>query len=182
MTFARSFRLALGVLAVVSAGAAAAAQDVGYNAMPGTNFTAFKTYKWVQIEGAAKPDQIVDQQITQALDAALASKGLTKTTDAKADLLVGYEVAVQQQKEWNAYGTGVYGGFRYGGGMTTATESTINIGTLGVSMYDQAAKQLVWRGSASKTIDPKAKPEKRQANINKAVVKMLKNYPPPVKK
>jgi hypothetical protein len=34
----------------------------------------------------------------------------------------------------------------------------------------------------SKTIDPKAKPEKQQKNLAKAVTKLLKNYPPPVKK
>jgi hypothetical protein len=46
-------------------------------------------------------------------------------------------------------------------------------------MYDSAKKELVWRGVASKTIDRKAKPEKQQKNITKAVDKLLKNYPPP---
>jgi len=36
----------------------------------------------------------------------------------------------------------------------------------------------VWRGVASKTIDPEAKPEKQQKNLTKAVEKMLKKYPP----
>ena len=45
-------------------------------------------------------------------------------------------------------------------------------------MYDSAKKELVWRGVASKTIDPKAKPEKQQKNITKAVDKLFKNYPP----
>jgi hypothetical protein len=40
----------------------------------------------------------------------------------------------------------------------------------------------VWRGVAGKTLDPKAKPDKQQKNLDKAVAKMLKNYPPPVKK
>jgi hypothetical protein len=49
-------------------------------------------------------------------------------------------------------------------------------------MNDSAKHDLVWRGVASKTIDPKAKPEKRQKNLDKAVAKLLKNYPPPVAK
>jgi hypothetical protein len=49
-------------------------------------------------------------------------------------------------------------------------------------MYSSAQKQLVWRGAASKTMDAKAKPEKQQKNLTKAVTKLLKNYPPPVKK
>jgi len=34
---------------------------------------------------------------------------------------------------------------------------------------------------ASKTISPKAKPEKQEKNLAKAVRKLLKNYPPPRK-
>jgi hypothetical protein len=34
------------------------------------------------------------------------------------------------------------------------------------------------RRLGSKTIDPKAKPEKQQKNLNKTVTKMLKNYSP----
>jgi hypothetical protein len=40
----------------------------------------------------------------------------------------------------------------------------------------------VWRCAASKTLDQKAKPEKQQKNLTKAVAKMLKNYPPTEKK
>jgi hypothetical protein len=40
----------------------------------------------------------------------------------------------------------------------------------------------VWRGVASKTLDPEAKPEKQEKNLRKAVAKVLKNYPPKLKK
>lgn len=36
----------------------------------------------------------------------------------------------------------------------------------------------VWRGVASKEVDTKASPEKRDKNVNKAAEKLLKNYPP----
>jgi hypothetical protein len=49
-------------------------------------------------------------------------------------------------------------------------------------MYDSANHDLVWRGVASKTIDTNAKPDKQQKNLIKAVAKLLKNYPPRVKK
>jgi Domain of unknown function (DUF4136) len=160
--------------------AAAMAQDVTFNAMPGTDFTKFKTYKWVGIEGTQHPDQIVEQEIKTAIDAQLATKGLKKVDADPADLYVGYQVAVNQERQWNAYGGGV--GFRVGGGMASATSSTLNIGTLGVDIYDSGGKTLVWRGSATKTIDDKASPQKRQDNITKAMTKLLKNYPPPVKK
>jgi hypothetical protein len=174
----------------VAFGIVVAAQDVSYTAMPGTDFTKFKTYKWVAVEKAQKPDQITDRMITQSIDAQLAKKGLTKTTDDAADLFVAYQVAVDKETQWYAYNTGpsMYWGYGMGGygmggtGMSTATSETITIGTLDFDMYDRTAKQLVWKGRASKTLDTKSTPEKRTKNIDKATEKMFKNYPPPVKK
>jgi hypothetical protein len=42
-----------------------------------------------------------------------------------------------------------------------------------------ALQHLIWRGVGSKTLDPKAKPEKRQKNLTKAVAELMKKYPPP---
>jgi hypothetical protein len=156
-------------------GIRSAAQDVKYNFMPGTDFSKYHTYKWVTIEGASYPNQILDAQIKDAVNSQLAAKGLTMTTGDTADLYVGYQIAVNQQQQWNAYGMG--GGLRWGG-MASATSSTINIGTLVLDMYDPTSKQLVWTGNATKTLDPSSNQEKNQKNLNKAMQKLLKNYPP----
>lgn len=152
------------------------AQDITTNSMPGTNFAQFHTYKWVTVQGATYPNQILDQEIKDAVNTQLSQKGLTVTTNDKADLYVGYQTAVDQQKQWNAYGMG--GGWRFGGGMGTATSSTIDIGTLVVDMYDPSTKQLVWTGRATKTLDPSKNQQKNVENLNKAMQKLLKNYPP----
>ena len=150
------------------------AQDVKYNFMPGTNFAKYHTYKWVSIEGGAHPNQIVDAQIKQSVDSQLAAKGLTKMDSEKADLYVGYQIAVDREKQWNAYSMG---GPRFGG-MGSATSSTINVGTLVLDMYDPTSKQLIWTGNATKTLDPSGNQEKNQKNLDKAMAKLLKNYPP----
>jgi hypothetical protein len=156
------------------------AQSVSYNFSPSTNFSKYHTYKWVTIAGAQYPDQIVDEQIKQSIDQDLASKGYVKTDSDTADMDVAYQVSVTEQREWNAYGTG--GGWRMGGGMATATSSTIQTGTLAVDFYDPAQKQLIWRGTATKTLNPPKDPNKRQKNLDKAVAKLLKNFPPPAAK
>ncbi len=179
---ARILLRAVAAVALVLVAGSAFAQDVSYNAMPGADFTKFKTYKWVKIEGAAYPDQITDQQIRNAVEKQLGAKGLAKTENDAADLYVGYQIAINQERQWNTYGVGMGWGPRWGGGMGTATSSTIHVGSLGLDFYDPGAKQLVWRGSASKTLDEGAKPEKRQQNLDKAMAKLLKNFPPPVKK
>jgi Domain of unknown function (DUF4136) len=150
-------------------------QEVRTNHMPGTDFSKFHTYKWVSIEGGRHPDQIVDAEIKQSVDSQLAAKGLTKVDNDKADLYIAYQVAVDREKQWNSYGMG--GGVRWGG-MGTATSSTINVGTLVLDMYDPATKQLVWAGHATKTVNPGKSQEKNQKNLDKAMQKLLKDFPP----
>lgn len=180
---------ALAVLTLLSS--ISVAQDVRYNFDKNADFSKFKTYKWVPIKDAAKVSDLVDKQIKEAIDAELTTKGLSKVEGDDANLYVGYQAAVGQEKQFNSYSTGWgygpgWGGGWYGGGMgsttTTGSTSTIYKGQLDLDMYDSAGHDLVWRGVASKTIDEKAKPEKQQKNLAKAVKKLLKNYPPPVKK
>ena len=67
-------------------------------------------------------------------------------------------------------------------GTTYGSTSTVYIGQLDLSIYDSADHRLLWRGKASKALDPNANPEKKQKNINKAIGKLLKNYPPKLKR
>lgn len=175
----------------------AAAQDVRYNFLPGTDFSKYQTYKWVQVPNVQYPNQLVDAQIKQSIDAQLTLKGLRRVEGDNADLYVVYQAAVNQEKQWNAYssggggwgyggwgGWGGYGGYGGMGGMqtTTVTSETIHVGSLNVDLYDVATKKQVWRGEATKTLKNEKKPEKRQKNLDKAMAKLMKNYPPPPKK
>ena len=135
------------------------------------------------IRGGAPDDQLIDQDIMRAVDEQLAQKGLTKV-DKNPDLLVAYHAALREEKgiNLNAFGTGGgpwgggWGGFE--SGSVTGQTSTIPIGTLVVNLYDPARKQLVWRGDATKTIDVKKDADKNYRNLQKAVAKLFKNYPP----
>jgi uncharacterized protein DUF4136 len=186
--------LSLLVLASLASGVSGAlAQDVRYNFAKDAKFSDYRTYKWVDVvKGSDQVNEILDKQIKTALEAELATKGLTKTESDDADLYVGYQTAIGTEKQYNSYSTGWgygpgWGGGWYGGGGMTSTStqgstSTIYIGQLALDMYDSKNKDLVWRGVASKTINPKAKPDKQEKNLKKAVAKLLKNYPPPAKK
>jgi hypothetical protein len=165
--------VAIGVALTLLACIVVLAQDVKTNSMPGVEFSKFHSYKWVAIGNGAHPNQIIDAEIKQSVDAQLSQKGLTKTDSDKADLYVGYQIATDQEKEWNAYGMG--GGWRFGGGMVTADQSTITVGTLVLDMYDPSTKQLVWTGRASKTLDPSNNQEKNEERLNKGMAKLLKN-------
>ncbi|MFL6230678.1 MAG: DUF4136 domain-containing protein [Pyrinomonadaceae bacterium] len=189
----RAFQIAAacGALLLLCS-ADAAAQDVRFNYLQGTQFSKYRTYKWVTAPGVQYPNQLLDGQIKQSIDAQLSTKGLTRTDTDEPDLYVIYQLAVDQEKQWNAYSTGGdmwgwggWGGWggRGMGGMssTTVTSSTINVGTLNLDLYDVGTKKQIWRGMATKTVKHQKDPQKLQKNLDKAMAKLLKNYPPPVK-
>ena len=182
----RTLRIAMAGVVLLGCFSWAAAQDIKYNFLPGTDFSKYKTYRWVKVPNVQYPNQILDTQIMQAFDAQLSLKGLTKNEE-NPDLYVIYQAAVSQEKQWNSYSTGGspwgWGGWGGWGGMstTTTTSQTINIGTLNVDLYDVGTKQQVWRGEASKTLGSGKDPQKVNKNLNKAVAKLFKKYPPPAK-
>jgi hypothetical protein len=59
-----------------------------------------------------------------------------------------------------------------------ATTDTIDTGTLVIDFYDPAQKQLVWRGMAANTLDPSANTDKNYNNLQKAIAKLLRPFPP----
>jgi Domain of unknown function (DUF4136) len=140
-------------------------QRTDYTVDYDADFSKFKTYKWIPFKSVGPIDNLTDDQIKAALDAALAQKGLKKVDTDTADLFVDYQSR---------------------GGFTTAhplipgynPPPSIYEGDLAINMYTPADHHLVWRGVASKALDPNANAEKRQRNLNKAVAKLLKNYPP----
>jgi hypothetical protein len=185
----RIVALAFGLF--VLGATATLAQDVRYDFDKDKDFSKYKTYKWVPIKGADQPDDLTAKKVTDAIDTELATKGFSKTDSDTADLYIGYQTAIGSEKQFTSYSTdwgygGGWGRGWYGGGMGSSTTygstSTVYVGQLDVSIYDSAQKQLVWRGVATKTLDPKAKPEKKEKNIAKAVQKLLKNFPPQPKK
>jgi hypothetical protein len=163
----------------------AVAQKTSFDFEKSEDFTKFKTYALK--DGTKIADPLVHNRIVSAIEAALAAKGLTKN-DAKPDIVVVYHIAFDKKQDITAYssGAGGYGayGYRWGGGFSTTDVQVNEIvqGTLLIDVADSAKNQIVWRGMGVKEIDVQAKAEKRDKNVTAAVNKILKNFPPPVKK
>jgi len=177
--------LSLIALSLVTA-SSVIAQDVRYN-FTDTHFEKFKTYKWVEFKDAQKLDEQKNKQIKDALDVRLAKKHLTKTDADTADLYIGYQVGVGEERQFTSYNSdwgygpgwsdeGFYGGM-YGNSMIPT--STIHAGQLAVDMYDSKNHCLVWRGVVSKALDPTATSEMQEKVLHKMVNKLLTKYPPP---
>ena len=149
------------------------AQKVSYDFDKNAKFSQFKTYRWVYIKGAEQLDEQWDRRIRAALDAEFLKKGLSRMDDGKVDLYVGYQTAAAKEENIMSYSLH---------GAATLGDTTVYIGQLVVDLYDAATENLIWRGAVSKTIDQRAKSEKRPKNLAKAVAKLLKDYPPEAKR
>ena len=166
-------------LAIMFLGVAAFAQEVQFDYNHSANFNAYKTYQWIDYKPVEIGDELLDQDIKRAVDEQFAGKGLRRV-ESGADLLVGYQTGISQEKAFDSIGAGGWGApFGWGNwGNTRVTTSTIDIGKLVIGLFDPATKQFVWRGSASKTLNISRDPDKNYRNLEKALAKLFKNYPP----
>jgi len=156
---------------------AGCASSVSTNYGRGIDFSLFKTYQWRDVRPTQ--DAAVEDAIRGAVDAALASKGLRKVNTG-AQLWVVEHTRLSEQARVNTYdsGWGYSSSWGWGGGTTEATASEVRVGDLLVDLVDASDRSLIWRGSASRTVDPHASPAVRDAAIADAVRQMFAGYPP----
>ena len=166
------------VTALLCLGIAAYAQDVQFDYDRSANFSAYKTYRWVDYKPVQVGDELLDRDIKRAVDEQLAGKRLQRV-ETGGDLLIGYQAGISQEKEFDSLGGGLgrWGG-PWGMGNGRVTTATIDVGKLVIGIFDPATKQLVWRGAASKTLDLSKDPDKNYRTLEKAMAKLFRNYPP----
>lgn len=182
-----------GTLTVLIAGfvlapALVIAQKTSHDFDKTANFAGFKTYAFK--DGTKVGQPLIDDRIVAALEKELATKGLTKS-EANPDIIVVYHVAFDKEKDISTYSSGYGGGYGpygygWGGGWgstsSTTTVRDILVGTMVIDIADAKKNQIAWRGMGVKEVNTTASPEKRDKSINEAVKKILKNYPPKIKK
>jgi hypothetical protein len=149
-------------------------------------FPDYKTYQWLEVENntvpgnartAQRSNDLYIQRVRRAVNAELDKKGL-KLVDTEPDLLVVFHTGVEQKinvTDW---------GYRYsydywGWGGRQIDVYQYDEGTLIVDLIDARAKELVWRGSGTRTVDPNWSPEKIDNVVQDAIKKIFTKYPPP---
>jgi hypothetical protein len=156
---------------------AAFAQQVKTDYDRNADFSHYKTYSWQKVQ---TPDPLWVDRIKEAVNSALAAKGLTQVASGGDIAIVAIEMTKNQQT-LNTFYDGFGGGWRWGGGLGNATTTVDNykVGTLVVDLFDANSKQLIWRGSSSDTLSDKS--DKNIKNLDKGVQKMFDHYPPSAK-
>jgi hypothetical protein len=169
---ARKTALVLAALAL--AGCSSLQTSTDFN--PATDFSQFRSFSFKDVHPIR--NTLLDSRLKDAVTSTLTSKGWTRTNE-NPDIWVVMHVRLSTQTQINTYSTGWGWGWGWGGtGMTTSTVQQIPVGTLVIDLVDTKAKELVWRGKASDTIDPNASPDKRDKNIRNALNKLFENFPP----
>ena len=174
----------LAVLLLIVAGAiSVSAQKVKVGSDPAADLSKYKTYAWSKPFPPGNP--FVQQTIIDAVDQALAAKGLRKVED-QPEITVAYFAATNTDLQisypsWaNAMGSALSTGIG-----VDSQSWLVSKGMLVVDIADAGTKSTIWRGSATQTLEhgPSGNPMKDaktvEKPIRKAVEKMFKKYPRP---
>jgi hypothetical protein len=177
MNMQRTIFASVGIVFLFAS--ASFAQQVKTDYDRSANFSQYKTYSWEKVQ---TQDQLWVDRIKEAVNTALAAKGLTPVKSGGDMAIVAIEMTKNQQTLNTFYdGFGGGWGWRRGGGFggfgdATTTTDNYEVGTLVVDLFDAHTKTLLWRGSASDTLSDKS--DKNIKNLDKGVQKMFDHFPP----
>lgn len=141
----------------------AAKPKVTTQALPGVNFSSYKTFAWASSAPPGGMNPVMFQQIMADIDAALAQKGYQKGEPGDMTLIL--TVGAQDKTDVTSWG-------RFG--LQTSVYQYTQ-GQLSLDAFDTNSKQALWHGQATETVDPsKPKPSK----IDAAVTQLMASFPP----
>jgi hypothetical protein len=158
-----------------------ASLEVSHDYDPTADFTKLKTFDWIPMKKQAGANELTAKKIMSAVNSQLNAKGLTLNQE-NPDFLIGMQVSGK-----TSYGGSIGAGasvgipvgkgyLNVGGGRSKAREK--HEGTLVLDFIDPESKSLIWRGTATSTVNPNASPEEQRELINRAVAEMLTQFPP----
>jgi hypothetical protein len=165
------FMLLLCVLVLIGCSSISVRSDYNTEA----DFASYRTFSWLP-----QPDRpaargvanrpLLEQQIKEAVEAELESKGYLIVRGGRSDLRMAVHFGVHDQIDINRYG---YGHWRHSHVRTEVYQHKES--TLILDFVDPRQQQLVWRGWANSV---PAKPDRIDEQINESVARMLAEYPP----
>ena len=168
------FILRRGVIAaflwIVCAASTALAQTVTYDYDRAATFANLKKYAWTRCTELADANH---ERVVQAIDAALAAKGLARVeATASPDVLVAYHAKLEMDEA----DSGPLGS----GGPTLASMrlERFLIATLAIDISDARTGATAWHSVFTDYINSTTTPDSRGKKIAKAAETMFKKYPP----
>lgn len=151
---------------------------------PEARFDGWKTWSWQsstpQVTGNPRlDDPLLHGRIQTAIEKSLGEHGYQRVSSGRSDFQVAYHVALQQKLDARTIYTG-YGPYRgwYGVGGPETIVDSYDLGTLLIDMINPATNNVIWRGSGQSRVQEVKTPEEREARVQDAVERILKQFPP----
>jgi len=151
---------------------------VNYDYEKDTDFSKYKTYNYYS-DLQTGMSALDTQRLISVLDTKMQAKGLTLSDTP--DFFINIQSSEHQNTQSNTVGVGLGGGGGHvGGGLSI----DIPIGRskmnrrITIDFIDENGNGLFWQALAESAYNPKALPEKREAEFNALVDKVLIQYPP----
>jgi hypothetical protein len=160
----RGYLLFLGLASGLALSVDALARPtVSTDAVPGVNFSAYRTYSWANGSMASAANPVMQQRIVADFDAALASKGYQKAADP-ADLSLILTIGAQNKTDVQSWG-------RFG--LQTSIYQYTQ-GQLSLDVFDTKTNQALWHGQVTETVNP-SKPN--STKVDAAIAKLMQQFP-----
>lgn len=150
---------------------------------PGANLSQYRTYDYFDKLSTDRRGYttITTRSVENAIDREMRARGFVRGPDP--DLKINFNIAKRDKvtsRPGPGYGFG-FGGWRssYGYGIGYSSHSdveTVTEGTLTLDLVDRAKNELVWTGSAVRTLDTKVLDQPQKA-IDQAVNLIFAKYP-----
>jgi hypothetical protein len=152
------------------------AADVKTDYSHSVDFGNYHTYSWLKVDAG---NSLWQDRIQRDVDNELSAKGWMQVPSG-GDAAVSAFGSTHNQQTLQTFYDGFGGGWRWRGfggpDLATTTVENTPVGTLVVDIFDARTKQLIWRGSAEKTLS--GKPEKNDKKLEDSVQSMFKHFPP----
>ena len=152
---------------------------------PGANLAQYRTYDYFDKLSTDRRGYttITTRSVENAIDREMRARGFVRGPNP--DLKINFNIAKRDKvtsRPGPGYGFG-FGGWRssYGYGLGYSSHSdveTVTEGTLTLDLVDRTKNELVWTGSAVRTLDSKVLDQPQKA-IDQAVNLIFAKYPAP---
>jgi hypothetical protein len=136
--------------------------SISTDALPGVNFSAYRTFAWVNTSPPAGMNPVMYQRIMGDFEQALSSKGYQKADSGDLSLIL--TVGAQEKADVQSFG-------RFG--LQTSVYQYTQ-GQVSLDAFDTKTQKALWHGQVSDTINPdKPNPTK----VDAAIAKLMQQFP-----
>lgn len=175
MRLEMSLRTVLIVLMLPAAALAAGKRGMEFDRH--ADFSGYETYDWIERKQRPEGSPLavggaIDTKIRNAIDKQLTAQGFRPAIDSEPDFLVSFDGAMEQITDIQS------DRFEIAPGVAWVAEGDINSyrkGTLIISISDAGTGKRVW---SAWTRNKVKNPDNPDAQINRAVRKLLSRFPP----